>query len=217
MTMTKSSLGLLLALASLAVLAAPSAGSAQEMKLDIKVFGGVSGTTFVEMLETGRVRSTYSGWQAGFGARVKKRKWFMEALLSFNRWAFSFSGDQLAGSDVITRLKGRTNSFELPINGGFVPYQNSYFKLFLYAGYVNHFNTKVLVQGTVVGGEKFDAKVKPKEVNLAIYQAIARFGMSFDLAMFNIDFNYSISMNSAGSDSYRTGYHQLQLNLAYLF
>jgi len=31
------------------------------------------------------------------------------------------------------------------------------------------------------------------------------------------DFNYSISLNSATKTSYRTSYHQLQLNLAYLF
>jgi len=53
--------------------------------------------------------------------------------------------------------------------------------------------------------------------NLAIYQAIARFGTSVDLAMFNLDLNYSISMNSATTTSYRTGYHQVQLNLSYVF
>jgi len=35
--------------------------------------------------------------------------------------------------------------------------------------------------------------------------------------MFNFDFNYSISMNSATTTSQRTGYHQLQFNLGYLF
>jgi hypothetical protein len=35
--------------------------------------------------------------------------------------------------------------------------------------------------------------------------------------MFNLDFNYSIGLNSATKTPYRTGYHQLQLNLAYLF
>ena len=104
------------------------------------------------------------------------------------------------------------NSFELPFNMGYIPYKNAYFKLFLYAGYVNHFNTKIIVE---VPGAKL--KIKPKEVDLAIYQAIARFGVNFDLAMFNLDFNYSISMNSATQTSFRTGYHQLQLNLAYLF
>jgi len=32
-----------------------------------------------------------------------------------------------------------------------------------------------------------------------------------------VDFNYSISLNSATKTSFRTGYHQIQLNLAYLF
>ena len=60
-------------------------------------------------------------------------------------------------------------------------------------------------------------RLKPKDDNLAIYQAIARFGASVDLAMFNLDLNYSISLNSATTTSYRTGYHQVQLNLAYVF
>lgn len=53
--------------------------------------------------------------------------------------------------------------------------------------------------------------------NLAVYQALARFGTSVDLAMFNLDLNYSISMSSATTTSYRTGYHQVQFNLAYVF
>jgi hypothetical protein len=44
-----------------------------------------------------------------------------------------------------------------------------------------------------------------------------RFGANVDLAMFNLDFNSSISLNSATKTSYRTAYHQLQFNLAYLF
>jgi hypothetical protein len=197
--------------AALMVVAAPSIGSAQQPKLDIKVFAGASANTLVEMLETARERDTLIGWQAGFGPRIKRRKWFVETLLSFNRWALRFSEEDLG------TIKGRVNSFELPINAGYVPYQNPYFKLFLYVGYVNHFNTKVIGTYTTPDGETANFKFKPKEVNLAIYQAIARFGVNFDLAMFNVDFNYSISMNSVGSESFRTGYHQLQLNLAYLF
>ena len=78
---------------------------------------------------------------------------------------------------------------------------------------MNHFNTKLIVE--VPDGPKL--KVRPKEVDFAIYQAIARFGVNFDLAMFNLDFNYSIGLNSATKTPFRTGYHQLQLNLAYLF
>ena len=202
-----------LLVASAMELAMPSESAAQQPKMDIKLFAGGSTTTYVSMLETGRERDTFAGWQAGFGARVRRRQWFLEVLFSFNRWAFSQSTEE-AGFE--GTLKGRVNSFELPFNGGFIPYQNAYFKLFLYAGYVNHFNTKILAEVSTPD-ETVSGKFRPKEIDLAIYQALARFGVNFDLAMFNIDFNYSISMNSATSTSYRTGYHQLQLNLAYLF
>ncbi|MGB5702895.1 MAG: hypothetical protein WBM48_08770 [Polyangiales bacterium] len=197
--------------AGVGLLATPSSAAAQQPKMDIKLFAGASATTFVEMLETGRERDVFAGWQIGFGPRVRKRKWFVEALLSFNRWTFSLSDPDLSFS-------GQVNSFELPLNAGFIPYKNSLFKLYLYGGLVNHFNTKLIATVALADGSASETvKLKPKEVDLAIYQAMARFGINFDVAMFNFDFNYSISMNSATSTSYRTGYHQLQLNAAYLF
>ena len=138
---------------------------------------------------------------------------FVEARCSsklsspYNRWIYEGASPTLGG------VKTQVNSFELPLLAGYIPYQNPYFKFFLYGGYVNHFNTKIIVD--IDGGPTF--KVRPKEDNIAIYQAIARFGASVDLAMFNLDFNYSISLNSATTTSFRTSYHQLQLNLAYLF
>ncbi len=196
---------------SLVALATPSRSSAQQPKMDIKLFVGGSATTYVSMLETGRERDTFAGWQIGFGPRLRRRRWFIETLFSFNRWAFSATDPELGS------IRGRVNSFELPFQGGFIPYKNAYFKLFLYAGYVNHFNTKILVDADIIDVGNVSLKLRPKEIDLAIYQALARFGINFDLAMFNFDFNYSISMNSATSTSYRTGYHQLQLNVAYLF
>ena len=197
----------LFVLAPIMFFAAPSSSAAQQPKMDIKVFVGGSATTFVSMLETGRERDTFAGWQIGFGPRIRRKKAFVEVLFSFNRWAFALS------DPIIGPFSGQVNSFELPFNMGYIPYKNSYFKLFLYAGYVNHFNTKIIVK--VPGAPTL--KLRPKEVDFAIYQAIARFGVNFDLAMFNLDFNYSISLNSATKTSFRTGYHQLQLNLAYLF
>jgi hypothetical protein len=201
--------------AGLAVLAAPSSSAAQQPKMDVKLFVGVSGTTFVSMLETGRLRETFAGWQIGFGPRIRKRVWFAEVQFSFNRWAFSFV------DPVIGEFTGRTNSFELPFIAGYVPYKSSLFKLYLYGGLVNHFNTKMIVNLSDEACSAPDVpctlKLRPKEIGFAIYQALARFGVNFDLAMFNFDFNYSISMNSATSTSYRTGYHQIQVNIAYLF
>ena len=205
---SRASISVVLALlAGIAVLGAPSSGSAQQPKMDVKLFFGFSGTTFVSMLEEGRERETFAGWQIGFGPRLRKRSWFVEVLFSFNRWAFAFS-DPLFGS-----FEGQVNSFELPFLAGYIPFKSPYFKLFLYGGYVNHFNTKIIID--VSGGPT--VRARPKEVDFAIYQALARFGINVDLAMFNLDFNYSISLNSATTTSYRTGYHQIQLNLAYLF
>lgn len=203
--------------AGVTVLAAPSSSAAQQPKMDVKVFVGFSGTTFVSMLETGRERETFAGWQVGFGPRIRKRKWFAEMQFSFNRWAFS-----LVDADGVS-ASGQVNSFELPLLAGYVPYKNSMFKLYLYGGLVNHFNTKIIadvsVPQSICVAEpcSVSEKVRPKDIDFAIYQALARFGVNFDVAMFNFDFNYSISMNSATTTSYRTGYHQLQLNAAYLF
>jgi len=205
--MKKPLLIALLLLVPIVIFLTPSTSAAQQPKMDIKLFVGGSATTFVSMLESGRERETFAGWQIGFGPRVRRRHAFIEILFSFNRWAFAFS------DPVVGAFTGRVNSFELPFNMGYIPYKNPFFKLFLYAGYVNHFNTKIIAE---VAGEP-TLKLRPKEANFAIYQAIARFGVNVDLAMFNLDFNYSISLNSATKTSYRTGYHQLQFNVAYLF
>lgn len=159
------------------------------------------------MLETGRERDLFGSYEIGFGARLRRGKAFIEALFSFNRWIYEGTNATLGG------VKTQVNSFELPFLAGYIPYKNPYFKWFVYGGYVNHFNTKIIVQRE---GQP-SLRLRPKADNLAIYQAIARFGTSVDLAMFNLDLNYSISLNSATTTSYRTGYHQVQLNLAYVF
>ncbi|MGB5348730.1 MAG: hypothetical protein WBN10_03980, partial [Polyangiales bacterium] len=169
-------------------------------------------------LETGREQEIFGGWQVGFGARVRRRKAFVEVLFSFNRWSYGFQDVNEFG--VPFTAVAQVNSFELPLIMGYIPYKNPLFKLFLYAGYVNHFNTKIIasvVTAPEFGGEEITVKLKPKEADFAIYQAIGRVGVNFDVAMFNFDFNYSISLNSATKTSYRTSYQQLQVNIAYLF
>lgn len=188
-------------------LAAPSSATAQSLKLDIKVFFGVGETTYVALLETGRERSFFGSYQVGFGGRLRINKAFFEVLFSFNRWLYEGVNPTFGGKET------RVNSFELPFIGGYIPYKNHLFKVFLYAGYVNHFNTRIIV---VREGDS-SLRLRPRADNLAIYQAIARFGANFDIAMFNFDLNYSISLNSATATSYRTSYHQLQFNLGVVF
>jgi hypothetical protein len=48
-------------------LTAPPTSAAQQPKLDIKVFFGFGGTTYVAMLETGRQRELFGSYQIGFG------------------------------------------------------------------------------------------------------------------------------------------------------
>jgi hypothetical protein len=111
-------------------LAAPATSAAQQPKLDIKAFFGLGGTTYVAMLETGRERDAFAGWQIGFGPRLRRGKAFIEVVFSFNRWYFEGANPDFGG------IKTQVNSFELPFHAGYIPYKNSYFKLFLYAEYV---------------------------------------------------------------------------------
>jgi hypothetical protein len=185
--MRKRLLVALFAVIPLLYFAAPPTAKAQQPKLDVKAYVGLGTTTYVSMLEAGRQQDLFPGWQIGFGPRIRRNKAFIEVLFSFNRWIYEGVNPELGG------VKTQVNSFELPFHVGYIPYKNSYFKVFLYAGYVNHFNTKIIVQRE---GQP-SLKLRPKADQLAIYQAIARFGVNFDLAMFNFDLNYSISLNSA--------------------
>ena len=156
MTMKKLFVISLFTLALALHLAAPPASAAQQLKLDIKVFLGVGGTAYVAMLESGRERDLFGSYQIGFGPRLRRGKAFIEALFSFNRWIYEGASPTLGG------VKTQVNSFELPLLAGYIPYQNPYFKFFLYGGYVNHFNTKIIVQRE---GQP-SLRLKPKADNL---------------------------------------------------
>jgi hypothetical protein len=100
------------------------------------------------------------------------------------------------------------NSFQLPLILGYIPYRVPKFGLFLYGGYVNHFNVAL---------RRGKTRVRVRDTIFVVYQALTRFGASFDLYMFNFDFNYSIGLNNATRTTYRTRYQSLQVNLAYVF
>ena len=155
--------------------AAPPSAAAQ-LKLDIKVFIGLGETTYVALLESGREREFLGSYQIGFGPRLRWGKAVFETQFSFNRWLYEGVNPTLGG------VNTQVNSFELPFLAGYIPYKNPYFKWLVYGGYVNHFNTKIIVRRD---GQP-SLRLKPKADNLAIYQALARFGTSVDLAMFNL-------------------------------
>ena len=183
-------------------LAPASRVEAQQPKLDIKALAGFSLNLYdslkvPEQLPNGEDEPTserFAGWLGGFGARISKRKAFAEVLFTFNRF--------ISNETVL-------NSFQLPINLGYIPFKIAEFGVYLYGGYVNHFNV-ALKQG------KERIRIKDTDA-FVIYQALARFGVSFDLYMFNFDFNYSIGLNSATKTPWRTRYQLLQFTVAYVF
>ncbi|MGB8221471.1 MAG: hypothetical protein WCF10_02735, partial [Polyangiales bacterium] len=106
---------------------------------------------------------------------------------------------------------------EIPMTAGYVPYANPYFKLFLYGGLVNTFNLRGFVD---VNDNRKALKFKPHDIPgypLSIYIAGARFGTQFDLGPLNLDFSYTISMNSATWTEFRTNTHVFKFFLGWLF
>jgi hypothetical protein len=194
-----STLGVLVI--ALSALAPASRVEAQQPKLDIKALAGFS-VNMYDTLTTPEslpepdlaLRERYPGWLGGFGARISKRNAFAEALFTFNRF--------------ISNDNKILNSFQLPINLGYIPFKIAEFGIYLYGGYVNHFNV-ALKEGK--------ERKRIKGSGFVVYQALARFGVSFDLYMFNFDFNYSIGLNSATKTPWRTRYQLLQFTVAYVF
>jgi hypothetical protein len=188
----------------LAVILPAGAAYAQQPKLDIKALAGFNVPIFDSLSEVNPSKERFLGWLAGFGARLSRRQAFAEVLLTFNRFATEVCETNGENCRLV-----RVNSFELPLLLGYVPYKISKFGTYLYGGYVNHFNVAIRDGKT---------RIQIKNQNFfVVYQALARMGVSFDLYMFNFDFNYSIGLNNATKTIYRTRYQSLQFNLAYVF
>ncbi|MEM7135329.1 MAG: outer membrane beta-barrel protein [Myxococcota bacterium] len=204
-------------------------------KLDVKVFLGVGSTTLVPRLPElvledgsevgGRQRSSFVSWQGGLSARVRSRKVFGEIGLVFSRFQFEIT-EAIADAaeregrpfelDIVGR-NAQMNSLDIPITAGYVPYANPLFKLFLYGGWVNKFNIRGFVD---TDNTRRGLKFKPKDIPgfpLVIYQAGMRLGVQFDIGPVNVDFNYTIGLNSISKTEFRTNSHVTQLNLGWLF
>ncbi|MGB5809956.1 MAG: outer membrane beta-barrel protein [Polyangiales bacterium] len=204
-------------------------------KLDIKVFFGVGSTTLVPRLPEielpdgteigGRQRSSFVSWQGGVSARVTSRKVFGEIGMGFSRFQFQVTETMALIAeeqgrpfqlDIVGR-NAQMNSLDIPITAGYVPYANPLFKLFLYGGWVSKFNIRGFVS---TPNTRKGLKFKPKDIPglpLVIYQAGMRLGAQFDIGPINVDFNYTIGLNSLSKTEFRTNSHVTQLNLGWLF
>lgn len=203
----------------LLVVGQASPAEAGHPKFDVKIFLTAGTTIFVPRQE-GRARATpYFAWGGGLGGRLRIDKWYFETSLEFQRFRFSIADSELSDSeresippDLIGK-EGTMYSFLLPLIAGYVPYKSPLIKVYLYGGLINHFNTRGFVDVTDDEREWFG----PKDVDLAIYIAMARLGAAIDIAMFNFDVSYSINLNSATTTDIRTNYHALLGRLGYIF
>ena len=220
---------------------APSSASAVP-KMDVKVAVGVGSTTLVprvpdiEIPNTmpppdiitvgGRNPGTFVNWGLFLSARVRAGKIFGEMAIGFSRFYFEVSEELVViresenPESEIRKLLGETarmNSLEIPLTTCVRRATSTYFKLFVYGGWVSQFNIRGFVD---LDGNRKALKFKPKEVPgypFAIYVSGFRLGTQFDLGPLNFDFNYTISMNSATKTDFRTNSHVFRFLLGWLF
>ena len=189
------------------ILMVPLFAMAQQPKMHIKLFGGWNASALVDRME-GAKAAYLHGWQAGGGFRVMQRKAFLEADITFLKYGLTYQpGDD--GEGILTEpLDIRIRSLEIPINMGYVPVKTPAFKWFLYGGLVNKFN----LNGRYTYEDVADT-FKPSDLNLHVYNLGARFGTQVDIAMFNIDFSYTIGITNSFKGRLRTNSHGVMLSV----
>jgi hypothetical protein len=197
--------------------AAASRARAQQPKLDLMFHAGGGLVTFVPREEGNRKPVPHAHFQVAFGARYRHRQLMLATALDFRFWEFfKFTREFVEELELDPELVGAKligYSFELPMLVGYIPYKNPYFKLFLYGGLVNQFNLRFRLSRR----DDRNLKLGPKELEFPIYQALCRFGVSFDVTMFNFDVNYNVGLNSATQTDTRTNVHVFSGSLGMLF
>lgn len=183
---------------------------AQQPKMNLKLIGGINTNSFIYQVE-GENAEIFGGWQIGAGARVMKRKAFLEFDGLYQNYGTSVTLDDSVSS-LSGQLDFRMRALEFPLTVGYIPVKTPLFKLFVYGGFVNKFS----LNGKYTYGE-FEGTFKPKELNLHFYNLLARFGTQFDLAMFNFDFNYNIGITNGIKNKARTNTNGVQVSVAILF
>lgn len=209
----------LAAAVALAALVLPAAAFAQVPKLDVRAYIGMNATTYVvrnpdlPTLEA-EPRDRFLGWQGGVGARISRLHAFAAIDLVVERYVLRSAQNQVFddGSSRLVAGDLQVNGVSIPITLGWIPWKSPLFKAYLYGGLDNRFTVRWLVERS-----NKSTRTAPRKADVAIYQIGARLGAAFDFAMFNLDANYTVGLNSATTTGYRSNLHQVQCNLGYVF
>lgn len=195
----------------LSIVIAPLLMMAQQPKMHIKLFFGFNGSELVYRAED--VKSdVLGGVQIGGGFRIEKRKSFAEIDFGYMLQVIKYSpreGDDLPIEEDVELTLG---SLEIPLTVGYIPLKTPLFGCYLYGGIAN----RIILSGRVFYMDE-EYKFNPKDAKFHVYNLGARFGTQVDIAMFNIDFNYTIGVTNSFKDRTRTNSHAFMLNLGFLF
>ena len=189
----------------------PMFANAQQPKMYVKIFAGFNVSSLVYRVEN--VDSDIlGGVQLGGGFRIQRRALFGEIDVAYMARGMTLSprlDDDLDIDDDITLI---LRDIEIPLLAGYMPVNTPVFGVILYGGLVNRFT----LSGRVDYKDE-EVKFKPKEAHLHFYNLGARFGIQFDLAMFNFDLGYTIGITNSFRDRTRTNSHMVMLNVGILF
>jgi hypothetical protein len=192
----------------LGFLGMPQEASAQRPKMHLKGYVGLYNSYFV-VRDTTNYTDHLVGYLGGFGFRVTSKRWFGEADFDFVRTGLTVPLQDVGIND---ELLARFYSFQLPLTAGYVMVKEPIFKWYAYTGPVNRINTRGQIE---LFGET--VSFTNREVGLRSYNLDWRLGTQFDIAMFNIDFSYSIGVTNSLSENQRTNFHAYRLLVGLLF
>ena len=136
------------------------------------------------------------------------RKSFVEADITFLKYGLTYQPAEDVEGIISGPLDIRIRSLEIPLNVGYVPVNTPAFKWFLYGGLLN----KIVLNGRYTYEDE-EETFKPGELYLHIYNLGVRFGTQVDIAMFNIDFSYTIGITNSFKGMLRTNSHCLLLSV----
>jgi hypothetical protein len=189
----------------------PVLAMAQQPKMHTRVYGGVNTTSFVYQIE-GVEKDIFTGWQVGGGFRIMHRRGFLGIDAVYKNYGITIAPGEDVDLDFDEPITITMNGLEFPLTMGYVAVKKPLFKWFLYGGLVSRFSLR--------GKYEYEGETgtfKPSELNLNVYNLGAKFGTQFDLAFFNFDFGYTISITNAVSGKARTNSHGLELSAGILF
>ncbi len=189
----------------------PVTAMAQQPKLNIRLLAGVNARSFAYRTE-GLPVDILAGWQVGGGLRVSKRKAFVNFDVLFVNSGLTLLQEEAPELGLEDDITLQLRAIELPISVGYIPIKSPFFKWFLYGGLANRINLqgKILYLGETT-------KIKPHDAGLHYYNLGVRFGSQIDIAMFTLDFNYTIGVTNAYRDVIRTNSNEIQLSIGLVF